>query len=1133
MFFHDTQTRRLSWLLIASVLGAVITILSAVHGVYAQTDEGRGAWTDAAPLPAQAAGALAGPAGGAEDGGARQLLPQRYRLLTLDTNALLAALPAPGGGPGAEAPGEAGTDVHVRAAAPAAVLALPMPEGGFQRFAIEYAPVDAAQAAAADAVQTGAGQALTYRGRGIDDPMASLRLGLTAQGLHAIILGEQHTTYITHLAQLADAGAGAGNETLASSSRYASYHARAYQEQEAFVCGVDASEHAIEASYAGAAGVRSDMQRNASGELRAEGAPATGADVQSYRLAVAVTGEYAAAAIAHAGLANATEAEKRAAVRGAIIAQVNMINAIYEREAAIHFDLVANNDALIYLDALADPYTNDRLDLMLAENRRNLDAVLGSAGYDIGHVLGTSGGGVAYIGVACNSNYKGGGASGPGAAATPYSVMVIAHEIGHQLGATHTHNANSWACGGANRSASSAVEPGSGSTIMSYSGLCGADQNLQGYLTEFHVVSFAQMYGYSRAQTGAQCGAAVVTGNLPPVVTAGPDHTVPARTPLLLKGTATDPEGQPLTFSWQQVDVPAAPLTGTATLTQALTDVGSGPLYRVYESDRNGSVRALPAPAHVLGGSAELGEVLPTTSRNLNFQLFVHDNAPLGGGASYDDVRLTVINTGAPFSVTAPSGGTVWPGGLRRSVAWDVAGTAAPPIACEMVELRLSSDNGVTYPQVLAAATANDGEELVTLPPGPVPHARIRAGCTDNVFYNVSGPFSIQGVGPAGVLAGVVRDTAGAPAPGVRVEARGPDTAAANTGADGTYAIQLPAGTYTVSAAAYGYVGVDLGGVPIAEGVTKTLDMVIEPLPLHTIQGHLTDAGHGYGLYATLSFAPGLPTVWTDPRTGHYTVTVLYGYVYTVTAAAWAPGFAAYEQVWEPVAGTEVLNIALGPDPQSCAAPGYRLEAGACVPIPGGLVTGRTYGRNGEALTGVTVARDQGMQDAVASAWTSDPAAPGAFYSLFLPVGTQVVTATAPGLPAIAATIAMRDEGVVLQDFDWQAAYADAALRTLAPAGGQLVPAFDPEIGEYSVVVDYAVSRVEIGFAARQAEAAVRYNGAALPPGAAAVTAELAPGRNVLTFDVRALDGVTQRTYTVTIVRAAWPAALYLPQLQR
>ncbi len=634
-------------------------------------------------------------------------------------------------------------------------LALPMPQGGWQRFAVETAPVLApALAAEFPAIQT-------YRGRGLDDPAASVRLGLTAQGLHAVILSSADTVYITP-------------QGAAPSQLHLSYFARDYAADGAFACGVREDEHDL----------RADADLRAAWEGRGREL-AAGAELRTYRLAVAATGEYSAAVLAAAGLVAPSDDQKIAAVLSAIATRVNMVNAIYEREVAIHFELVADNAKLVYLDAASDPYTNNQMDLMLGQNRSNLDAVIGSANYDVGHALGTAGGGIAYIGVACSSAYKGGGVSGAGAADNPYTVMVTAHELGHQFGAHHTFNATSGACGGGNRSAANAFEPGSGSTIMSYSGLCGAEQNLGGFFTTFHVASFGQIYDYSRNRNGASCGVALPTGNHAPVVEGGGDFVIPARTPFVLTGSASDPDGQPLTYSWQQVDVLAAPYTGTATLQQALTDLGSGALYRVAQFSTQGASRAFPAWANVLAGTVELGEVYATTNRSLNFRLFARDNQAAGGGANYDSVRLTVVDSGSAFRVTAPAAGAAWPAGLVRLVAWDTASTSAAPVGCGSVEILLSRDGGVTFPSVLAAATANDGSEWVPAPAAPSEHARILVRCASNIFYNVSAPFGVRPIPGSGTLAGTVVGSDGLPLAGAQVAVDGADAVTFPTDAGG------------------------------------------------------------------------------------------------------------------------------------------------------------------------------------------------------------------------------------------------------------------------------------------------------------------------------------------------------------
>jgi hypothetical protein len=1022
-------------------------------------------------------------------------LPLQYRLLALDMISLQAVL--------AQAPARGGEPAAFAAAAAPVQLALPMPQGGFQHFAVEVSPVMApALAAQFPDIQT-------YRGRGIDEPTATVRLGLSAGGFHAVVLSAADTVYITHLG-------------AAGSPLYVSYLASDYPKNATFACDVRDDEHAVGDAAAGAAASLRDELAGLRTVL------AAGPDLRSYRLAVAATGEYSAVAIANAGLVNSTDSEKVAAVMGTIVTRVNMVNAIYEREVSIHFDLVADNAKLVYLNPDTDPYTNNRMDLMLGQNRDNLDAVIGSTNYDAGHALGTAGGGIAYIGVAC-STYKGGGVSGAGPADNPYTVMVTAHELGHQFGAYHTFNANSGACGGGNRSAANAYEPGSGSTIMSYSGLCGAEQNLPGYFSTFHVTSFGQIYDYSRNRNGSTCGTATPTGNQAPVVDAGPDYTIPARTPFVLSGTASDPDGQPLTYSWQQVDVLSAPYTGTATLQQAMTDLGSGALYRIYEFAPGGASRSFPALANVLSGTVALGEVNPTTNRTLNFRLFARDNQVIGGGANYDSVRLTVLDTGSAFSVAAPAVGTAWPAGLLRFVQWNAANTSAAPIACSLVDILLSSDGGATFSTVLAA-TANDGSELVPAPAAPTEHARVLVRCAGNIFYNVSSEFVVQPNTGSGTLSGIVRGIGGEPVAGAQVAVSGPDSVAFPTDAAGQYSIQLPTGSYTLTVSAYGYADSSESSVSIANGAANTRNLTLTALPLRTISGRVTDAGHGYPLYASLEFTKALAPVWTNPLTGYYTVTLIEGYTYTVSANAWTPGFAPYVQVFEPLADTAELNIALEAEPTTCQAPGYGAGTGQCLPVGGGLLVGSTYGPNGGPLVGVGVGSES---FATYSAATADPGVPDAFYNLFLPLGTQVVTATSSGLPAIPAVVAIADKSVLQQDFDWHAVYTDASLKQLSTSSGTLAPQFSSAVLGYDTEVTADVSSVDLLFAPGQPGAAVSVNGIPQDTDTTTATVELRTGTNRVTIVIVALDGVTTQRYTIRIVRVPWPDYLYLPNVRR
>ena len=461
---------------------------------------------------------------------------------------------------------------------------------------------------------------------------------------------------------------------------------------------------------------------------------------------------------------------------------------------------------------------------------------------------------------------------------------------------------------------------------------------------------------------------------------------------------------------------------------------------------------------------------------------------------------------------------------------WNVANTSAAPIACSLVDILLSSDGGATFPTVLAAATANDGSELVPAPAAPTDHARVLVRCAGNIFYNVSSEFAVRPDTGSGTLAGIVQGTGGEPVAGALVAVSGPDSVVFPTDAAGHYSIQLPTGSYTLTVSAYGYADSSESGVSIADGAAITRNVTLAALPLRTISGRVTDAGHGYPLYASLEFTKALAPVWTNPLTGYYTVTLIEGYTYTVSASAWTPGFVPYVQAFDPLAGAAELNIALAADPGTCQAPGYSAGTGQCLPLSGGLLVGSTYGPDGVPLVGVSVGSGS---LATSSAGTADPAVPDAFYNLFLPPGTQVVTATSTGLPAITAAVAMTDKSVLQQDFDWHAVYTDASLKQLSTSSGTLSPQFSSAVLGYDTEVAADVSSLDLLFAPGQPGAAVSVNGIPQDLDAAAATVELRTGTNVVTIVVVALDGVTTQMYTIRIVRVPWPNYLYLPNVSR
>lgn len=460
-----------------------------------------------------------------------------------------------------------------------------------------------------------------------------------------------------------------------------------------------------------------------------QGPVSSGEVLRLYRLALAATGEWTAA---HGGTVKSAMA--------ALVILVNQLNAIYESEASIRFILVGQNDRLVFTNAATDPYTGSDPAALLDQNQATIDRWIGDANYDVGHVLSRASGGLATLSSVCRSGLKARGHTGVGNSNDPLFVDYLAHEIAHQFGATHTFNGVRGACG-SHRDAATAYEPGSGSTLMGYAGNCQGDNVQFRSDLYFHAASLGQIVQGASGWPGSSCAMVRETRNHPPIVQAPATAVIPRGTAFELSAQGSDPDGDPLLFGWEQMDLgPAATLDHP--------DTSQGPLFRSLRPSPN-PVRMFPSLERLLQNEVTWAEKLPQTGRTMRFRVTARDSRGGVGGA---DTVVTVAATVGPFRLRAPNGGENWSN--RAMVIWDVAGTTELPVQVSHVNLWLSTNNGRTYPHPLALQTPNDGAEFVDLPSILTTLARVKVEAIGQPFFDISdGPFTITPLEPTPVVA--------------------------------------------------------------------------------------------------------------------------------------------------------------------------------------------------------------------------------------------------------------------------------------------------------------------------------------------------------------------------------------------
>jgi trimeric autotransporter adhesin len=868
--------------------------------------------------------------------GARSVVQaSKLRALTLDRSSIAAMV--------AGAPMER-TDA---ARSNPVVLSLPDPDGKFQRFAIVESPVMEPGLAAKHP------EIKTYAGRGIDDATASLRMDISPLGFKASVRSQKGSWYIDpyyhqddslyasfyrrHVAKpstfLKEGLLSDGQITLARGLYHAGdsvdvrgagfapgalvaitvrnvqgdvaprqvVHATASADGTVSAL-IKADPYKTLGSYSISA---SDGRTSATStyEVVADNVPlnaSTGPQLRTYRLALLSDPGYAT----YHGAANVTAAK---------VALINRVTQVYENETSIRLVLIANNDVLNLNTAAQFSATNGPCgatacfpsasvscsSATLTRNRQVIGLLVGASSFDIGHIgVGAGGGGIASLGVVGGNNKAQGCTGLPTPTGDLFAVDYVAHEMGHQFAGNHTFNGVTGSCAGGNRSAANSVEPGSGTSVMAYAGICGTDNTqphsdaywsqrsfdeittyISGAETNINEVQLAALTAYTTDGqqfvlryngadstpivrgvnfTTAGVAAAVqaistwpaggtvtvsaltdasftmtfsgtlagvnvselqllgcsggcsgfvgeiakggltsrggnvvtATGNSAPVVTTTPSYTIPLRTPFALTGSATDADGDTLTYMWEQTDRGGS--SGTSLISNTKTN---GPLFRQFGTYADVSAtgtlqynspgenivgtnptRVFPDLPQILlnNTNAETGacpaasatptvpqidcfsEFLPTidyvgfagvnaSPLSLNFRLTARDGK---GGVGSSTTQLLLATGAGPFLVTAPNTAVAVDGGSQLTVTWNVANTDAAPVGTSSVKISLSTDSGLTFPIVLAASTPNDGSETLALPNLSTSKARVKVEALGNVFFDVSNvDFSIRLVG--------------------------------------------------------------------------------------------------------------------------------------------------------------------------------------------------------------------------------------------------------------------------------------------------------------------------------------------------------------------------------------------------
>ena len=614
----------------------------------------------------------------------RNVMPSDYHLFNLNVNAFknsLSAAPIRG-------------IAHGRSNV---IIELPDASGQIAHFRVIETPImEAGLAAKFPMIKS-------YAAQGIEDPTAVARFSVTQFGLHSMTLSaEKSTVYIDPYTQ--------------NGQNYIVYNrASLSRPLNDFECLTDDGMQLKSL----------ENDRKSQDRLLDD---TDDSKLRTYRLAQSCTAEYG-----NIFAGTGTDAEKKANIQAQMAITMTRVNGVYENDLGITMVFVANNDLIIYFGSTsADPWSGE----YNTQTGVTIDANIGFSNYDIGHNFNTSGGGNAgCIGCVCssdtnpNGNHKGTGMTGRGnPTGDAFDIDYVAHEMGHQFGGYHIQSSSGCRSG----SGLTEVEPGSGSSIMGYAGICSTNvqPNSDAY---FGYVNIRDIMANVKSGISSSCAQITDVSNNPPTANAGADYVIPKSTAFMLIATGTDPDGDAITYNWEQND-PENPNSSAAPTPTRLV----GPMFRSLNATTS-NIRYMPNLTTVLAGNtSNTWEAVPSVGRALNFSLTVRDNNAGCGQAATDLMKVTVAGNAGPFLLTAPNTNVSWGAGSTQTVTWNVAGSDGNGVNAKFVDIYLSTNGGTDFPTLLASKVPNDGSELVTVPNTPGSQNRIMVRGYNNIFYDLS-----------------------------------------------------------------------------------------------------------------------------------------------------------------------------------------------------------------------------------------------------------------------------------------------------------------------------------------------------------------------------------------------------------